>query len=633
MSKKIGGSGVTRRDLLHGLAGFAGASLLPGRALADAVMAFEKSPYPPSLTGMRGNHPGSWGVAHQLARAGRRQWGAATLADDGDYDLVVIGGGISGLATAYFYLQEKPGARILILENHDDFGGHAKRNEFDVHGKTLLGYGGSQSMESPGAYSRIVKSLLKDLRIDMRAFDSAFDQEFFRRNTLGGGVFFNRRDWGESKLVKLDIGGLGDYMPLQKNALSAQDAVAQMPLTAQARSQLLRVLTETSDSMPEVPEDEKRDYLYTLSYRQFLARHLDVTEPEVFKVLQDLASDTGVSIDAAPAGDAIFYSALPGRTATGLPPDEREYEPYIHHFPDGNASIARLLVRRLIPAAASGDDMLDIVQTRFDYSALDRPNTPVRLRLNSTAVNVRHRGSVGCARTVEVSYVEEGAAHTVRAAHAVLACYHSVIPALCPELPQTQREAMSLQVKTPILYTSVALANWRAWKNMELGGFVAPGCYHINAMLDFPVDIGGYQYAKSPDDPVVVHMERFPHSTEPGLSTRDRLRAGRHELLSTPFASIEASIREQLGEALAPGGFDARRDIAGITVNRWAHGYSYGYGGLDDDYYDDSEDLRYPHMQARKPYGRIAIANSDAAASAMMEAAIEQAHRAVHELI
>lgn len=635
MKKKPFVGGVTRRDLLHGIAAAGLTPLVPGKALADAVDAMEglsAGAYPPALTGMRGNHPGSWEFAHQLARAGRSDWGEAKDTDATDYDLVVVGAGISGLAAAYFFQEANPDARILILDNHDDFGGHAKRNEFSVNGKTLLAYGGAQSMESPEAYPEVVKRLLRDLTIDMPAFERGFDQGFYQRNDLHGGVFFNQSDWGQTRMVKLDVGGLGDYMPLPKSGLSPDEAVAQMPLSPPARKQLLRVISETDDCMAQVPMDEKLDYLYELSYRDFLIKHLDVTEPEVFAVLQDLASDTGVSIDAAPAGDAIFYSVLPGRNATGLPADERIYEPYIHHFPDGNASVARLLVRRFVPDVADASNMFDVVTSHFDYSKLDRVDQAVRIRLNSTVVKVQHQGPASRAKQVSVSYLRDGQLEKVTGAKVILACYHSIIPALCPELPEKQRKAMSLQVKTPILYTNVALTNWRAWKEMGVGAFVAPGCYHINAMLDFPVTLGDYTYAQTPDDPVVVHMERFPHGTDADMSTRERLRAGRRELLMTPFDDMEKSIREQLGEALGPGGFKADKDIAGITVNRWAHGYSYGYGGLDDDTYDEWDDPRYPHMQARKPFGRIAIANSDANANAMMEAAIEQAHRAVEEL-
>ncbi|MEM8550669.1 MAG: FAD/NAD(P)-binding protein, partial [Verrucomicrobiota bacterium] len=218
------------------------------------------------------------------------------------YDLVVVGAGLSGLAAAYFFRKAHPEARVLLLDNHDDFGGHAKRNEFDVAGKKVLGYGGSQTMESPGGYPDEVKALLRDIGIRQDTFYDAFDQEFYRRHDLAGGVYFNSRDWGESRLVRWDIGGLGDYMPLAATDLSAVDAVNGTPLSEKGKAQLLRVLTETSDCMPDIPFDEKRGYLYTITYRVFLERHLGVTEEEVFRVLQDLASDTGVGIESAPAG-------------------------------------------------------------------------------------------------------------------------------------------------------------------------------------------------------------------------------------------------------------------------------------------------------------------------------------------
>lgn len=624
---------IRRRDFVHGVALAGASALVPGRSLADSVAAATSAVHPPSLTGMRGNHPGSWEIAHQVGRAGQRDWGTVAAADDEAYDLVVVGAGISGLAAAYFFQKAQPGARILLLDNHDDFGGHAKRNEFSVDGRQLIAYGGSQSMEAPSGYPAVVKALLDDLAVDLPAFDDAYDQDFYRRSKLEGGVFFNKRDWGSSRMVKANVGGLSDFIPLLETRRSPAEVVGQMPLSVAAKKELLRLFTESRDCMPDIPADEKRAYLDEITYAEFLKRHLDIREEEVFRLLKDLAWDTGVSIDAAPAGEALFYSVLPGRKATGIPPDPETPEPYIHHFPDGNASIARLLVRRLIPAAAAGSNMRDIVTVPVAYDRLDRSGSPVRLRLNSTVVNVQHVGRVKKAESVDVTYIREGVAKKVRAASVVMACYHAIIPSLCPELPRGQKDAMSLQVKVPILYTNVALRNWRAWKDMGIGAFVAPGCYHINAMLDFPVSMGAYDFARTPEDPVVVHMERFPHSNAPGLSKRERLRAGRHELLRTPFADIEDSIRAELGEALAPGGFDAGRDIAAITVNRWAHGYSYGYGDVEDETYDEWDDPRYPHMRAQRRFGRIAMANSDAAANAMMESAIQEAHRAVGEIL
>ena len=164
-----------------------------------------------------------------------------------------------------------------------------------------------------------------------------------------------------------------------------------------------------------------------------------------------------------------------------------------------------------------------------------------------------------------------------------------------------------------------------------MGAVSAPGSYHVNAMLDFPVDMGGYEFAEGPDDPVIVHMERFPHHPNAGLSKREQAPLGRHEMLATPFATTERNVREQLAAMFSGAGFDPARDIEGITVNRWPHGYA-TRDWLEDDYYEDDDDPRYWHVQGRQPFGRIAIANSDAGAEATVDAAIVQARRAVQEL-
>jgi spermidine dehydrogenase len=623
---------ITRRDLIHGLGALAGTALLPGRALADAVLAMERGngPYPPALTGLRGNHTGSWEVAHALAREGKREWGPVYRDDKTEYDLVVVGAGISGLSAAHFWLQSHPDARILILDNHDDFGGHAKRNEFNVGGHSLIGYGGSQALEEPSDYQDSAKALLRDLGVELSRFDTAYDSDFYRRNSLGGATFFNREDWGRDQLVRYDLGGLGNYLPLASTGVSPAQAVQQLPMSDAARGQLLGLLTRDSDAMPEITADHKETYLYTISYRGFLEKHLGISEPEVFAALQNLAPDSGVGIDRATAGTAILYCGLPGFKATGIP--DSPAEPYIHHFPDGNASIARLLVRRMIPGVAPGSTMEDIVTARFDYSKLDLADSAVRLRLNSTVSRVEHDGDPKTSKMVGVTYVRDGKAFQVQARSCILACYNAMIPHLAPELSQAQREALSGQVKTPILYTNVALRNWRAWKKLGIGAVSAPGGYHVNAMLDFPVSVGDYEFAGSPDDPIIVHMERFPHRNNEGLGKREQLRLGQYELLSTPFETIERNVRMQLAGILAGGGFDPARDIQGITVNRWAHGYAYMYDWLEEPYYDNWDDERYPHVRARKPFGRIAIANSDAGASASVDSAVAQAYRAVGEL-
>jgi spermidine dehydrogenase len=629
---------ISRRDLLQGMAGLGTAALIPGCTTNPSIDAQRGNNaaipgYPPALTGLRGNHKGSFEVGHQLGRQGRKNWGVTQAADSVLYDLVIVGGGISGLAAAHFHQKQNPSANILILDNHDDFGGHAKRNEFQVGGRTIIGYGGSQTLQAPSEYSPVVKGLLDDLDIDVNVFDEAYDQDFYRRNGLRAGIHFNREKWGVDRVVPFDWGAFRGYLPLATSSWSAQQAVSQMPISEPAKVELLRLLLNDQDQIPEVSAENKSSYLNTISYRDFLSKKLNIRAPDVFALLQDLAMDSGLGIEATTARFAINYAGLPGRRSAGLPDSPETYD-YIHHFPDGNASIARALVQRLIPSIATCATMADRVTHRFDYSCLDDKNSPVRVRLKSTVIRVEHDGDPRTANRVQISYVNAGRTFKVQARGCILACYNAMIPYLCPELPATQREALAMQVKTPILYTNVVLRNWQAWKKLGIGAVISPGSYHVNAALDFPVSLGEYRYAHDPDEPVIVHMERFPHRPDKGLNARQQFRFGRHELLSTSFETIERNIRQQLVSTLGAGGFDPARDIEGITVNRWAHGYASWYSPLFDTMYKDYDynDERYPHVRGRKRFGRITIANSDAAADAMFEAAVEEGYRAVTEL-
>jgi len=624
---------ITRRDVIRGIGVMSAGLALPGCLFGRDESAPEvDTDYPPALTGMRGNHDGSFDVAHALGRGGRTDWGPVQKLDESVYDLVVVGGGISGLSAAHFYRKGSPDARILIIENHDDFGGHAKRNEFQVGNRTLIGYGGSSFLQQPSGYSKIVSGLLHDLGVDPSRFETAFDQDFYKRHGLRSGLHFSKENWGVDRTVPFAGNFLG-YLPWAQTSLTTKESVALMPISDAAKKEFLRLLTVEENHIPDTVGDTRR-YLSSISYRDFLSKHLGITEPEVFAVLQDLAFDSGMGIETVDAYLALNYSGLPGWNAAGLPNDTEEYDPFIHHFPDGNASIARLLVRKLIPDVAPGTTMEDVVSDKFDYSKLDLDGSLARVRLNSTVTRVEHDGNLRTSERVRVSYVRRGQAYEVQARRCVLACDNAIIPYLCPDLPEPQKEALAHQVRQPILMTSVALRNWEAWKKMGIGGVLSPGSYHVGAQLDYPVSLGDYSCSGGPDEPVIVTLYRYPHSNNQGLTAKEQYRRARHELMSTSFETIERKVRAQLASMLGEGGFDPATDIMAITVNRWAHGYSYDSSShaLFDELYEDEKDERWPHLRARKPLGRIAIANADAAASAMFEAAVEQAHRAVSEL-
>jgi spermidine dehydrogenase len=271
--------------------------------------------------------------------------------------------------------------------------------------------------------------------------------------------------------------------------------------------------------------------------------------------------------------------------------------------------------------------MEDVVSARADYSRLDDAKAPVRIRLNSTVVQVRHSGPAESAKEVEVAYLRGGKLQSVQANTCVLACYNMMIPYLCPELPEKQRDALHSLVKTPLVYTHVAMRNWTSFQNLNIHQIVAPGGYHTYTALDFPVSLGQYEFPGKPDEPMVLFMLRTP--CKPGLPQRDQFRAGRAELMRTPFSIFERNIRDQLARMLGSAGFDPARDIEGITVNRWAHGYAFSPNPLFDPDWAENEK---PWVIGRKRFGRIAIANSDAGASAYTDVAIDQAYRAVGEL-
>jgi spermidine dehydrogenase len=628
---------IARRDFLNGVAtgvggAMVGVAALSGGLSAETLLAAavldEFSPeraadyYPPAKMGMRGNHDGSFTFAH-LLRDGEKWSDLGKDASTGeDYDLVVVGGGISGLAAAYFYRQRAgESTRILILDNHDDFGGHAKRNEFQAGGRMVLSYGGTQSIESPGKYSDVAKRLIRDIGVRVERFEQDYDQTLYSK--MGTAAFFDKETFGEDRLLT----GM--------NATPWPEFLAKAPLTDEVRRDIARAYREKKDYLAGKSLEEKAALLWKISYAEYLTKYCELT-PKALPFFQTFTHDLFcVGIEAVPAmacfeaGDDYESFTYAGFDGLGFPPAGKE-EPYIYHFPDGNASIARLLVRALIPAAMPGNSMEDVVTARAVYSKLDAVDSPVRIRLNSTVVHVQNGATAGAAerQQVQVAYMRGGKLHSVSAKNCVLACYNMMIPYICPEIPAEQREALSYLVKSPLVYTHVALRNWKAFAKLNAHHVVAPGGYHTYTALDFPVSLGAYKFPASPNEPAVLFMLRTP--CKRGLNQREQNRAGRQELMDTPFSTFERNIRDQLNRMLGGAGFDAARDIEGITVNRWAHGYAFTPNPLFD---PDWKEEEKPWVIGRKRVGRIAIANSDAGASAYTNVAIDQAWRAIGDLL
>ena len=611
---------ITRRDFMNGVAiAMGGALALPTRAQLDARS------YPPALLGLRGSTDPSAIAAHAL-RDGTR-FDISGLPIEGEVDVLVVGAGISGLAAAYFARQRDPRARILILDNHDDFGGHARRCEMRVDDRLLVSYGGSESIQSPGElWSKTALGLLRDLGVDLRKFDSAFHRTLYPDLGLSRGLLFTREHFGTDKLVTGDpTPMIADDIPAGRlNARSAQQFINDFPLDARARERLIALYTQRRDFWPGESVEKKMARLGSMSYRTFMLQHWRLPPLAADTFLKRSHDFFAIGIDLLPALEAAA-TGYPGFDGLGVPVHPKDAakleDPYIHHFPDGNASLARLMVRALVPGVAPGNSMDDIVTAPFDYSKLDVPGTTTRLRLHSTVVALANRGEA-----VDAGYVHEGALKRVRARHVIYAGYNMMLPRVLTDMPEQQRAALAGRVKAPLVYVKIAVRRWRPWVDAGVHEVTNAMGFYSRLKLDYPVSLGDYRFARSPNEPTVLHLV---HSPTPigAADQRSAWRAGRAALHTTTFAQFEAHAFDELKRILGRS-FDAQRDVTAVSVYRWAHGYAYGFNSLFD---KEASDASTENV-ARQPVGRITIANSDAAMSAYAHAAIDEAARAVGEM-
>jgi spermidine dehydrogenase len=609
---------IPRRDFLNGVAiGIGAAALRPYSARGaqqTSTAANDPRLYPPARMGLRGHYP------EAVERFGPIERGAYAAFPEIDvdtretYDLVVVGGGISGLAAAYFWRRALgDNQRILILDNHDDFGGHAKRNEFVYNGRTFIGYGGTQGISTPYPYSYTSKALIAELGVDVARNREFLQRALFDHYNLAPATFFDKEHFGEDRLVA------GTGRP------SWAEFFSRAPLTDAARRDLTRIYSgKNPDYLARLSVEEKTATLAKMSYQDYLLNVAKMT-PEALPFFMGQGGRNNKRVDTTPALEAARRGSV-GFEGLGLPVQESFRDSsYTFHFPDGNASIARLLVNRLIPAAVPGTQAMEsILQAPVHYDRLDTDASKTRVRLHSTVVQVQQPKAT---EAVKIAYVRNGKTHLVRGGSCILACYNSLIPGLVPELPQKQKDALAYSVKVPMMYNTVLIRRWTAFQKLGVSSISGPCMYHTSLSLDPGTSIGGYRGVTTPDEPILVHLVRNPNN--PGLPRKEQNRVGQRELLQTTFERFELEIRRQFARELAGGGFEPASDIVAITVNRWPWGYSYTYDTLDD---PDVPPEERPHVIGRQRFGQIAIANSDAGAAAFTNQAIDEAHRAVQEL-
>ena len=538
---------------------------------------------------------------------------------------------MSGLAAAYYFRKKTvPDAKILILDNHDDFGGHARRNEFTVNGKLLIARGGASYIERPATYTAEGRELLEEIGIDFYDPTYSVDRDIYRSLGLQRATYFDRETFGTDVLVK----GFR-YTP---------EMLAKTPLSARVQEDLIRLRTDKRDYLAGLSTEEKIQKLRTTSYRDYLVDVVKV-DPDLLKFYHPTGQPPALLTETTSAWWS-FNWGYPGFDGLGLEkaPDAQvnldrnrpdQNEPRQFHFPEGLGGVARLLVRSLIPEALPARSMADAELVQVRYARLDDPSSPVRIRLSSTVVRVNNNNEdPATADEVEVLYVRDGKAQTVRAKGCVMACYNTAIPYMVPSLPDKQREALSKAVRCVLMRTQIALRDWKAFEKMGVSGIGCPGTSYpgySSIGLNTPVSMGAYRAPSNPAEPIVVTLGGdVPFQYKPGMTAREMFRATRQALLDTTFDQFERRIRTHMARVMSDGGFDPARDIAAITLNRWGHGYAMGQNLLFDPDWTEDE---YPWVVGRKRFGRITIANSDAEGVCLAQAAFDQAHRAVDELM
>ena len=639
---------ISRRDFLNGVSIAVGSTLIRPGSSEAAPTAQDVLPgsgaddnYPPARTGLRGSHPGSYEAAHEMKDG--RVW--ETGEDTGEtYDLVVVGGGMSGLGAAYYFRKQAgPKAKILLLDNHDDFGGHAKRNEFQVGGRLLIARGGTSYIERPATYTHEGRELLADIGIHYNEPTYKIDRGFYGSLGLSSAEYFDKETFGVDRLVVRDLGESGGFFG-GGGLGPSPEYLAQTPLPAHVQRDLVRLYTEKRDYLEGLSPAEKNQTLKKTSYKDYLLNHVKV-HPDVLKyfhpggggcpslTIETYSAWFGFNRNR-PGFDGLGLAMDPdsGTVLDATRPDQNE--PTQWHFPEGVAGVARLIVRYLIPAALPGHSMADAELSRLHYDKLDRPSNLTRIRLNSTVVRVRNIGDPESATETEMVYVQDGKAHRVRAKGCVLACFHAPIPYMCPKLPEAQKQAMHLAVRATQMITNIAIPTWKAFEKLGVSRITCPGAeypYYSSLGLNTPVTMGSYAPPQSSDEPIVMTMGGGPGGMErpSGMNARDMFRTAREAMYRTTFETYERNIRMHVTRLLGDGGFDPARDIAAITINRWPHGYATGMNYLFDPDWSPEE---VPWVVARQRFGRITIANTDAAGICLTQAAFDQAYRAVDEL-
>lgn len=560
----------------------------------------------------------TWEVmtAGHAMRDGAFEQSIANAIDTGElYDLVCVGGGISGLAAAVVFQKNRKG-NCLVLDNHRIFGGEAKRNEFRVDGQTVVAHQGSAIFLVPqkGGYTDRFYELIG---MDRSAF------AYQRWGSPSPEMPLSNSPYDEAKNYGFYFGprfgqhpGVWVLDPWGRKLDGA-------PLSDTAKAELMRWRTVRDDGpRPQSEGDAISRQLDTITLEDHLMARHRISRETVRNFLSPIeGGGYGLGPDALSAYCAYaIETQYPGDGDNSLG-DQM--------FPDGNSGFARLMVKTLIPDAFPGPRTVDAVwQNRVRFGALDRAGQPTRIRLNATVVRVEHEGDSATASHVRVTYVKNGKLFRVRARGVVMAGGSWTTKHIVHDLPAAHRDAYAQFYRSPCLMANIAVRNWRFLYKMGMSG-----CRWFGGLGDYLTVrkmalVGGEKRTFGPDSPTVLTIKVL--FAKPGLPVGEQGSRGRAELFGTSFAQYERTFRDQLGDMFAPGGFDPRRDIAGIILNRWGHAYVNPQPG----FFFGVDGKPAPRDVLRnRPHGRITFANTDLAGAADHRNSIREADRATKQLL
>jgi spermidine dehydrogenase len=618
---------ITRRDFLGSTLLASGSLLMQGLTPAQMLGAQDEW----TGYGGVGDYSRSNGNTLEVLLAGHKMRDGAYDPMPGDaidtgetFDCVVVGGGISGLAAALFFQRQAgPKKTCLILENHPMFGGEAKQNEFEVDGKRLIAHQGSAIYLIPYPHSFIAQFYdsigLHTPRLEYQKWGSASPEMKLGRTPydsagLGTGQY---GFWFGSKFGQKP--GMWLIDPIGKKFEGA-------PITSRARSELLRWFSDEGREKskfvpPKYEGDEISRRLDSISMEQHFMERYGLSQETIRTYLSPVeGGGSGLGPDA--------LSAFCDYAADLLHPYEEEGDA-VQMFPGGNTTIARLLMKSLIPGSIEGEASVEgVSRGAVQFGALDATGSATRMRLSSTTVSVRHNGNPEKADSLSIAYVKDGKVYKLRARCAVIAGGSWTAKHIIADLPTAHRQAYAQFYRSPCMMANVAVRNWRFLHKMGV-----TGCRWFDGVGNY-MDVtrqaicGGVEPTISPDSPVVLAVKVL--YSHPGKSTEEQGHLGRAEMLGTLFREYERAIREQFTAMFRAAGFDAEKDITGIILNRWGHAYLSPQPG----FFFGKDGKPAPREVLRSaPFGRIAFANTDLAGAMDHRFSILEAKRAVGQLL